>query len=157
MQTQHSKTFWECSGHWRCSSGRDGHNSIHTKDSWVTLLVTATSISPFHPAVKSPSLTPHKWNCFLCYTRSMTSRMSPTPLHWPSSSSSGSQWSTRAQQLGFSPCMNFRGKCQPALKLSVDFSSKFNTLINLFTAAVAVINMLYVFPFWKINTGAWLK
>lgn len=151
-QLNEHKTFWRCSGHWSCSLGRDGHDSIHTKKSCVTLLVT--SICPSHPAAaKSLSLTPHKWNYFLC----MTHKVSPTLLHWPSSSSSGSQWSTGAQLLGFLPCMNFRAKCHPALKLSVDFSSKFKTLVNLFTAAVAVINVLYVFPFWKINTRGLTK
>lgn len=132
---------------------RKGWMWLHPhKDSWVTLLVTDTSLSPFHPAAaRSLSLTPRKWNYFLCYTKSMALSMGPTLLHWPSSSSSGV---TGALELSSLPCMNFRGKCQPALKLSVDFSSMFKTLINLFTAAVAVINVLYVFPFWKINTGA---
>lgn len=107
----------------------------------------------FVPSTQSLSLTPHKWNYFLC----MTHKVSLTLLHWPSYSSSGSQWSTGAQLLGFLPCMNFRAKCHPALKLSVDFSSKFKTLVNLFTAAVAVINVLYVFPFWKINTRGLTK
>lgn len=114
------------------SSGGGGHYAIHTKDSRVTLLVTDTSISLFHTAAaKSLSLIPQNWNDFLCYTWSVTCKMSPSLLHWPSFSSSGSQWSTGAQHLVFLPCMTFRGKCQPALKLSVDFSSKFKTLINL--------------------------
>lgn len=109
------------------------------------------------PPSSSQTSVPHstEMKLFSLLHKSMTQGMPPTPLaqflqFWESLE----HWSS---QLGFLPCMNFRGKCQPALKLSVDFSSKFKTLINLFTAAVAVINVLYVFPFWKMNTEAWPK
>lgn len=120
------------------------------KDSWVTLLVPDTSLSPFQPAAARS----------LSLTNEIIFSATQTAWHpeWVPPYSTGPVppvlGVTGALGLSSLPCMNFRGKCQPALKLSVDFSSMFKTLINLFTAAVAVINVLYVFPFWKIKTGA---
>lgn len=72
--------------------------------------------------------------------------MPPILFYWPSFSSSGSQWDTGGQQLVFLPGMNFRSKCQQALKPAVDLSSKFDA-DKPPTDAVGMINMLYVFPF----------